>query len=91
MSRLHADIRIEGDEEDVQALLRVLMYIREFEKMGTCQTIKLVVDGDGSASIRAFIKNDQGTLNPIELPENMRQAFRVKVQAGNGFRVWIGE
>ena len=91
MSKGYIDIRLEGNLDDLTAMARVLMYMQEFERMGTCQTIRLVTDGDGSASIRAFLKNDQGEFEPIAMPDDFRQEFRDKVRAGKEFTIWVGE
>lgn len=76
-------LEISGNEDDLLAFMSICQFIQECEIKGTCRSLKLTVDGDGSASLK-FRWGTTPLLEPEELPRLRSNLDEVK-------DIWIGE
>lgn len=99
MPKAVAVVKIVGDEDDLKSLFRSFACMRELGKRGASRTIKLHVDGDGSANCRFFLlDNDEtemvdetGHWKEIEFDEPALKAIVDKIGTGKDFEFYFGE
>ncbi len=60
MNKVKIELQITGNEEDLMTLCRGLKGINKACLSGSTTTFKFIVDGDGSADLQFFVKNDEG-------------------------------
>jgi len=77
----YIELRVEGNEEDLGTFSLICSYINQCRLIGHCGVIKVVVDGDGSASLQIKDKNNNNEL--ILSPD--------KDIVNKDIEVWIGE
>ncbi len=70
------DIRVTGLMSTLKEFVRVLAYLQKCSRLGTCRTIPVQIDGDGSGKIKfAIIDPDGGEpteldVSQIKIPED---------------------
>jgi len=72
-----------GCQEDLTSFLRLCTMIQECGRLGTCGTIKVIVDGDGSGRYRFYHENEEGESEQFPFMEGMDFKDDVKI--------WLGE
>ena len=59
------DIRVVGLESTLKEFVRVLGYLQKCSQLGTCRTIPVRIDGDGSGKIK-FAIIDPNSNQPMD-------------------------
>ena len=88
MPKKYAEIRVEGNDEDLAAFGTFAAFVNGCRRLGTCRTISITVDGDGSASLNIMEKNLKGEWETI-LFEGHDLSEAIKTWENND--LWIGE
>ena len=93
--------RIEGDTEDVNTVVRMFAYFKEIIRRGAGRTIKIHIDGDGSADCKCFLATNREEINMILentqweevhfIKEEDLKEVRKKIDSNKDFDLYIGE
>lgn len=90
MTKKHIDIKVIGNEEDLTSFAIIAAFINECRARGACRTLKVVVDGDGSASLSVQSKDEDGKWKPFWFSEDIKQGEAI-LDAWSKSELWIGE
>lgn len=59
MSRKYMEMKVVGFEPELKEFVRVCQMIQECGRVGTCRTIPVVVDGDGSGKLSFEVNGER--------------------------------
>ena len=99
MSKSVALARIEGDTEDVQTVINMFAYIKEIIRRGAGKTIKIRVDGDGSADCKCFLSTNKDEMDMVLENTKWEEVYfkqdsseiNERIDSAEGIDLYIGE
>jgi hypothetical protein len=90
MSKKYIELRVSGNEPELESFLSLVHLIESFGRYGMCRKIEVTVDGDGSGKLTFYEKNADKEY--VELPTfELDDLHKLEESVKNKYVIDIGE